>query len=218
MLQLAGNTERQRIVAGSEEHAIDAVHLGDGLEVVHRLGILDLVERKPLPIGGLQIVGEPDAGVLRVIIATIEGALAERRELGDVADASRILSAHHMRHHQRRRVGLVGAHIVAVAAARHAHDRIDVVEFGGADLVLDGFERSRHMLLADPDGIGLRRREDLRHLGVIGVELEHARHLALADFAQDAAGAHAEAAGGCSVGLSVGHARSSCWQLRYLAV
>ena len=105
--------------------------------------------------------------------------LDDLARLGGVAD---------VRHHDAGGSGFKGADVIAVAAAGDPDHRVDVVDAGGADLVLEPDPVVGHVLGAEPDGVDAAQRGTFDHPRVVEVDFEDRGELPFADEAEDAAG------------------------------
>jgi hypothetical protein len=123
------------------------------------------------------------------VLPPSRGRLPDGVAAHPVDDLAGLLGGGHVGHDDAGGVGLEGADVVAVAALGDAHERIHIVETGGADLVLQVAPVVGHVFAANPDAIAAAQAGDFDDARVVEVDLEGRGELALADQGQDPAGA-----------------------------
>ncbi len=90
---------------------------------------------------------------IAVDVAAVQGAPANRVESHPVDNLPRLGGVGHVRHDDAGGAGLEGPHVIAVAAAAHADDGVDIMDARGPDLVFQPDPVVRYVLVAQPDSI-----------------------------------------------------------------
>ncbi len=176
-------------IAGAEQDAVEAGHGGDFIELFKRLGRFDLQNDHALGVRVTDIILHRHEAELTVDVAAVEGALADRIKADPVDNLAGFITAGDVGHDDACGIGFEWPDVVAVAAATDAHQSVDVVHAGGADLAFQSDPVVRDMFVAEPDGVGPAEPGDLGNSGVRQVDLEHGRQLIFTEELEHPAGA-----------------------------
>ena len=176
-------------ISGTKHDPIVTGNGGDGFDVGEGLGRLDLQDNDALFVAVTQVIGEGNEAVASIGVAAVDRSLADRVETCPLDDLAGFVGGGHVRDDNARRISLKGADVIAVAAFGDAHERVQVVDAGGADLVFQIRPIVGHVFLADPDGVTAAEPGDFDDARVVEINLKARGQLVPAKLGKDAAGA-----------------------------
>lgn len=124
---------------------------------------------------------------LPIDVAAVQGAFAERMKANPFNDLARLIRAGDMGHGDARGICLERTDVVAVTAATNAHEGVDVVDAGGADLVFHPDPVIGHVLGAKPLSVDPAQRGDFGNPRIREVDLQDRGELLFAQQGKDTA-------------------------------
>jgi len=149
MIQLGDISDAVAEVAGTEQDTAEAWHHANHLAMFKRLRGFNLKDHHSLTARVGEVIGRGDKAELPVDITVVDGAMALWMEADPVDDLPRLAGVSDMRLDNASGLHLERLDVVAVAALGGAHQRVDVVDARGADLVLQSDPVVRHLLVAE---------------------------------------------------------------------
>jgi len=125
-----------------------------------------------------KILIEGHEAELAIKVAPVECPLAHRMKPHPLYNLTGLRRIGDMWHNDARRIGLKGADVITITATADPHERVDIMDTSGADLVFKVEPVVGHMFIAQPDRIYAAERSDFDGTRICEIEFEDRRQLA----------------------------------------
>ncbi|MPN02290.1 hypothetical protein SDC9_149504 [bioreactor metagenome] len=136
ILEIAVVADGLAEIRRTEKDDVDPRCGADRVEFVHRFDIFDLNHDETVAVGEFKVFRRRQQGIQPIGITAVDRPPSHRSKARLISHFRRVGGAHHMRHHDARRIQLQRFHQIAVTAALNPHHQIDAISFGRQNLAL----------------------------------------------------------------------------------